>query len=192
MENEVGAGFISPPRNAEAVVPCCVMPGNASALDLGSPNPPSRRAYGSPAGLGCAGWWGIALQHLPSPMEAACILEGKARVSSGLLCTDWAGAVRPRLVEGEAEHCSTALTLVADFCISLLLIPKRCWWNEILKQRQPRFGVGHPRSWDGRAGVEPHAPLLANRPVAFRIFFFLEPGTVPAPRQEPAGLHSAG
>lgn len=32
MENEVGTGFISAPRNAEAVVPHCVMPGDASAL----------------------------------------------------------------------------------------------------------------------------------------------------------------
>lgn len=33
MENEVGTGFISVPRNAEAVVPHCVTLGDASALD---------------------------------------------------------------------------------------------------------------------------------------------------------------
>lgn len=149
----------------------------------------------------------VPLQHHPSSVEAACIPEGKARVSSGLLCTDWArsgslGTERSTELEPldsgwwSGKHlgdcCGTALTLKADFCTSLLLIPKRCWWKENFTHRQLRFEVRHRRSWGGRAEVEPHAPVLGNRPVAFRIFFLLEPGTVPAHQQEPAGLHSAG
>lgn len=37
MENEVGTGFTSAPRNAEAAAPRRITPGDASALDLGFP-----------------------------------------------------------------------------------------------------------------------------------------------------------
>ncbi|XP_049654482.1 cerebral cavernous malformations 2 protein isoform X3 [Accipiter gentilis] len=99
----------------------------------------------------------VPLQHHPSSVEAACIPEGKARVSSGLLCTDWArsgslGTERSTELEPldsgwwSGKHlgdcCGTALTLKADFCTSLLLIPKRCWWKENFTHRQLRFEPG--------------------------------------------------
>lgn len=81
MENEVGAGFMLAPRNAEAAVPHCVMQGNAFVFGLGFPNPPSRRAWGS----GGAGWSCCsilpALQGLPASLR-------EKHISSGLLQMD--------------------------------------------------------------------------------------------------------
>lgn len=94
MENEVGAAFRSSARNGEAVVPRCVTPGDASAWDLGSPNPP----YGARGGGDSL--WSIfpALWRLPasSREKQEFLLVCSVRIGLGEV-----NRARDRLVEGD-------------------------------------------------------------------------------------------
>lgn len=126
MENEVGAGFPSAPRNAEVGRSASRQAQRRLQLGFGVPKSPEElRVTGDPSLRSiCPASW--AFLHL-----------------------------------------------------SLLLVPKQTvWWDEIFTHRG--LGVTHPCGGSGRAGVKPHALVLAKPPISLSIIFILEPGTVPA------------